>query len=158
MISTMCRLLTTLVGLAFFLQMSANPVTPTQAREKAAKFLNDRVLGKKKLAKRSQLSLETALVGSGDSYYVFNVGQDGGFVIVSGEDATEEILGYSDEGHFDVETMPDDIKSWMQGYADEISWLRQNQSRLVRKAEKSPYDDITLDEEKLAYWNQNAPF
>ena len=158
MISTMYRLLTTLVGLAFFLQMSANPVTPTQAREKAAKFLNARVVGKKKLAKRSQISLETALVGSGDSYYVFNVGQDGGFVIVSGEDATEEILGYSDEGHFDVETMPDEIKSWMQGYADEISWLRLNQSRLVRKADKSPYDDITLDEERLAYWNQRAPF
>lgn len=158
MISTMCRLLTTLVGLAFFLQMGANPVTPTQAREKAAKFLNGRLAGKKKLAKRSQISLETALVGRDDSYYVFNVGEDGGFVIVSGDDATEEILGYSDDGRFDVATMPDEIKSWMQGYADEISWLRRNQSRLVRKTIESPYDDITLDEERLAYWNQRAPF
>ena len=154
----MNRLLTTLVGLAFFMQMTANPVTAIQAREKATKFLNARVAGKMKSVKRSQSSLETALVGGEDSYYVFNVGQDEGFVIVSGEDITNDILGYSDEGHFDVETLPDEVKSWMQGYADEISWLRQNELQLVRKSISSPYDDITLDESKLAYWNQDYPF
>ena len=34
-------------------------------------------------------------------YYVFNAGNDGGYVIVSGDDRVEPILGYVDQGSFD---------------------------------------------------------
>ena len=37
-------------------------------------------------------------------YYVFNAGNDGGYVIVSGDDRVEPILGYVDQGSFEYET------------------------------------------------------
>ena len=35
-------------------------------------------------------------------YYVFNVGENNGFIIVSGDDRAKEILGYSDSGSFNI--------------------------------------------------------
>ena len=34
-------------------------------------------------------------------YYVFNAGNDNGYVIISGDDRTESVLGYVDKGSFD---------------------------------------------------------
>ncbi len=56
--------------------------------------------------------------------YVYNVQNKGGFVIVSPDDETETILGYSDSGEFDESHMPDNMRYWLQGYAEEISFLR----------------------------------
>ena len=39
-------------------------------------------------------------------YYVFNVGENSGFIIVSGDDRAKEILGYSDSGSFNINTIP----------------------------------------------------
>lgn len=60
---------------------------------------------------------------SADSdYFVFNVGNDQGFVIVSGDDCVRPVLAFSDKGHFDPAKMPANIASWLEGYQDEISW------------------------------------
>ena len=50
------------------------------------------------------------------AFYVFNRGTDDGFVIVSAESRTRTIIGYSDKGHLDKNTMPVNMRSWMEGY------------------------------------------
>lgn len=60
-----------------------------------------------------------AQISQSHAYYVFNVEEDGGFVIVSADDRTEEILGYSDTGTFDTSNMPDNVKSWL-GYYEQV--------------------------------------
>ncbi len=53
-------------------------------------------------------------------FYVFNYA-DGGFVIVGGDKAAHEILGYSDEGQFEYEKQPEGLR-WMLGaYERQIS-------------------------------------
>ena len=37
------------------------------------------------------------------AYYAFNIGDNDGFVIVSGDDSLTELVGYSDSGSFDPE-------------------------------------------------------
>jgi hypothetical protein len=37
---------------------------------------------------------------------VFNIGTNEGFVIVSGDDRTPAVLGYSDKGSFDMDRLP----------------------------------------------------
>ena len=59
-------------------------------------------------------------------YYVFNAGGDDGYVIVSGDDRTEPILGYVEQGSFDPDNIPENMRSWLQSYADQIKYIIDN--------------------------------
>ena len=63
---------------------------------------------------------EMKLVMTSSAYYVFNVGSSG-FVIVSSDDAFRPIIGYSDEGVFDVENPSPE----MMYFLDNLSQGRQ---------------------------------
>ncbi|WP_455632301.1 C10 family peptidase [Parabacteroides sp.] len=56
-------------------------------------------------------------------YYVFNVGDEQGFVIVSGEDRTHPVLGYAHEGSFQADRIPVNLSAWLEGYQREIAQL-----------------------------------
>ena len=60
-------------------------------------------------------------------YYVFNVNSSEGFVIVSGDDIVEPILGYSNQGAFDADRIPPHVAAWLKGYEDQIQFaISQN--------------------------------
>jgi len=59
-------------------------------------------------------------------FYIFNKGNGQGFVIVSGDDATKTILGYSDEGTFSVDNMPENLQSWLNFYQSEIKYAMES--------------------------------
>lgn len=63
-------------------------------------------------------------------FYVYNYA-DGGFVIVGGDKAAHEILGYADEGQFEYDNLPDPMKWWLKEYEAQIS----HAIRLVRNGE-----------------------
>lgn len=54
-------------------------------------------------------------------FYVFNVDLKG-FIIVSADDIAEPILGYSIEGTFNKNEMPQNVAKWLEGYKKEISY------------------------------------
>lgn len=58
------------------------------------------------------------------AFYLFNVGENQGFVLVSGQQGTKTILGYSDQGHLQSSCMPDNLKAWLQSYEQEIESFR----------------------------------
>jgi hypothetical protein len=60
------------------------------------------------------------------AYYVFNVDQDAGFVIVSAEDASIPILGYSYSGHFVNDPLYTNFTHWMQHYKKQIEAVSEN--------------------------------
>lgn len=59
-------------------------------------------------------------------YYVFNRGTQEGFVVVSGDDRTAPIVGYSDRGHLDMNKAPEALLWWMQQYDEEYQFLAEN--------------------------------
>jgi len=56
-------------------------------------------------------------------YYVVNIGENNGFVIVSGDDRAKDILGYSDSGSFPTLNLPENFKNWMKTYETELKEL-----------------------------------
>ena len=77
----------------------AAPVSAGQARQKAMQFLQRQtVTGARRQAPAPQ-QLRLAATGPEDSYYLFCAPAGEGFVVVSGDDATEPILGYSHRHH-----------------------------------------------------------
>ena len=76
-----------------------------------------------KLVYKSNLKISNT---SKTFFYVFNVSSNG-FVIVAGDDTVTPILGYSTEGNFDPNTIPENIAKWLEGYKNEIrSIIEQN--------------------------------
>lgn len=67
--------------------------------------------------------------------YVFNTtSDDGGFVIVSADDRTRAILGYTDNGHFDSDNIPDNMHFWLRMYASEIASLSDDPATNLKAA------------------------
>ena len=95
-------------------------------------------------------------------YYVFNAGNDGGYVIVSGDDRVEPILGYVEEGTFDPDNIPDNMRAWLQGYADEIKYVIDNDiqpnSPILKKRNKISGTRHSVPEILTSRWNQNLPY
>ncbi|MDE5544503.1 MAG: C10 family peptidase, partial [Bacteroidales bacterium] len=52
--------------------------------------------------------------------YVFNVGEDKGFVVMSGDDDLQAVLGYSFQGTFRSKNMPANLKWWLSHYEKQI--------------------------------------
>ena len=71
---------------------------------------------------------------SKEYFYVFNRGDNKGFVIISADGRTKEVLGYADEGSFDVNNLPDNFRAWLEFYEGEIESLDNPSLRAMGKS------------------------
>ena len=53
-------------------------------------------------------------------FYIFNNTEGKGYVILAADDRITPVLGYSYENNFDAETLPPNLKAWLDGYAEQI--------------------------------------
>ncbi|MBO4608212.1 MAG: Spi family protease inhibitor, partial [Prevotella sp.] len=115
-----------LVVYLFFvaLFMTAQTVSLKKARENAVTFMNQMGWNTSSVA-RKMMTGDTP--GANAPYYIFNGGGKQGFVIVSGDERMLPILGYVEGGEFDEERIPDNMRSWLKGYAQEIKSLQNGQ-------------------------------
>ena len=146
-----------LILLSLFVSvLQAATVNKQDALQKAQQFVAGRQAAARGGAGQAQ-SLQSALDNS--YYYVFNIGTDGGFVIVSGDDRTPEILGYSDAGHFDAQNIPDNMRAFLQGYADEIQQLPETMPAASRGVgQKRAAARSSISPLVTTRWNQRAPY
>ena len=136
------------------LAVQAAPINSKQAAKKAMTFLYG---DSKMMFSRGTVMMATADNGI-QPYYVFNIGDNEGFVIVSGDDAAYPVLGYSSEGHIDMNNLPENMKSWLDGYALSLEKIQEMNlpARIERKAESDTWQPIA----KLvtSEWNQLYPY
>lgn len=103
----------------------------------------------------------TALQSDGTpAFYVFNRGENDGFVIISAEDRTRTVLAYADEGHFDARNIPVNTRKWLDGYSRSIAYVaglpaRPNRIASPRRATKSY---VPVDVLCATRWNQDNPY
>ena len=97
-------------SLVAFIGVFANPVDDSTAKAVGLNFLRLKVHSKK-LGIVSDLQLAYKSVeNSTTCFYVFNVVNGKGYVIVSADDNAKAILGYSDENNFTTERLPRQVK------------------------------------------------
>ncbi len=94
----------------------AGPVDQQKAQQLGAKFLG-----------KSQLRLAATVADRGVAdYYVFNVSNGEGFVIVAADDRVKPVLAYSTTGHFDPERVSDGFQFTLNNFCEEIHYVREN--------------------------------
>lgn len=99
---------------------------------------------------------------SAPTYYVVSPGENLGYVVVSGDDETTQVLGYSLSGSVvSSDNLAPEMKYWLDCYDDEISYLRSNTARYGMRIYESPsveytkaYDPLLVD----IKWNQDDPY
>ena len=129
----------------------AGQVTETQARQKAQKFLKDRLMGE-----GSHARLKTAAqTVDHQLFYVFNAVDNGGYVIVSGDDRTKDILAFSEYGNLDLANIPEPMRWWLDYYERSIASLGQKTyaTRAVRREARKDVDVLIN-----TTWHQESPF
>ena len=93
-----------------------------------------------------------------DNFYVF-ANAKRGYVIVSADDCAVPILGYSTEGTFDAENIPDGLKFMMREYKNEINYAIERGLK-VESAEIRAVEETMLPIAPLcaSRWNQGEPY
>lgn len=133
----------------------AGPVNKGNARQIANQFLQKQGKSVKHEPVRApQIRGEIGVIEEGAAYYVFDTDDNQGFVIVSGDDRTEPILGYSTNGAFDEDNMPDNLKAWLQGYADQIELIATGKAMPA----KVPLHSEDIAQKMSTTWNQSKPY
>ncbi len=145
---------------------SAAPVGRAEARMLARDFLLDRGVEMQDEPAPFRAPRRGRAAAADEAYYyVFNAGDERGFVIVSGDDRTEQILGYCDHGNFHPDSIPEHMKSWLQTYANDIQWLENHnvqqsqldvQARQMRRRSRKVYR--TVPSLLPCAWNQSWPY
>ncbi|MBQ6096526.1 MAG: C10 family peptidase [Bacteroidales bacterium] len=59
---------------------------------------------------------------------VFNIG-DYGFVITGADRSFSPIVGYSFNGAFDTNRLPDNLKAWLEGYVDDVVAVKNSNTK-----------------------------
>ena len=137
--------------------MQAAEVNQQKAQETAKAFMTQ-MMSQQAGTRRAKdgISLKTVETGL-KGLHVFNMDGDNGFVIVSGSDQTEAVLGYATEGSIDGE-MPPAMRALLQSYAAQITKAEQG----ADKAEGES-TGIFLTKQEVApliksKWGQDAPY
>ena len=116
---TLCLLAATIGSL------TAGPVDQQKAAKLGAKFLSTTALNEKNAD--IQLHLVSAAANrDAVDYYVFNVTDGEGFVIVAGDDRVKPILAYSTTGQFDPNNMAEGFQFTLDGFREEIQYVREH--------------------------------
>ncbi|MDZ4667203.1 MAG: C10 family peptidase [bacterium] len=113
----------------------AKPVSLETAKMVGQNFLSSRT---NSAAFKTAVSLELAYTASSAAnssvaairaanyFFVFNVSNGNGYVIVSADDNAAPVLAYSDEGDFNPQNMGPNTRKWLDNYKAEIRYIIQN--------------------------------
>lgn len=160
----MRRLVLFLIGtvLSFSQVLNAQQISESEAKDKALSFFNSRPATTNKSALRAPARGSThadvqlaykATDGTNNFFYVYNNGENNGFVIVGGDEKVESILAYSYSGHIDMDNASENFKWWVSTTEKGISRsLRMNQSYL------SSGDGSHVEPLLTTHWGQGYPY
>lgn len=150
----MKRLLLTSAFAAFYSFVSfAAPISPADA---LGRLWSSGVNGKSLKSATSSFTLVSSSSEHEAAWYAFNH-EHGGWIILSGDDETPTLLGFSNTGSFDYKNTPESMKWWLSQYVDEINSLRSG--KILKVTDTA----VPLYKEPIApmlttVWDQNAPF
>lgn len=139
----------------------ADVVSVDNAKQLAADFFSESSQGR--LASADALELAyTCGTASHPLYYVFNSHDGRGYIIISADDCTTPVLGYSLEGRYDVSAVPPAMRWMMHGLENEIKAAPGLQRPVSQADRRRQVRRVAGSNERILLetpqWRQEAPF
>ena len=106
--------------------------------------------------KTSARSLQHLQLTERPTYYIYNVGNNGGFALIAKDDTHGAVIGYSDQGTFDLERMSPELRD-LFSILDEV-----HPSQIAKNAARSfdypPKHSRVVAPLLRSRWNQDHPY
>lgn len=116
------RIACTAIALFWLVQGNAAPVSTFKAASVAKSFYQHRIQESVSSTRIAYRMLTTD--NSKTALYVVNI--NNGFVVVSGDDRLVPVLGYSDQGNFDVDNCPIQLMELLRSYQNAVETIAAN--------------------------------
>ena len=148
----------------------ADIVPVDRAEEAAQHFFSHNVVqtkqkgmtnAKLKLVWPADVRTSRSALQDAPSFYVFNHGNQEGFVIISGDDAVHPVLAYAFEGSFGTENMPENLKGWMDYVDHEMASVRSQaleQTDEVAEQWRKMETGRVVVKMDTPLWDQDKPY
>ena len=149
----MKKILLTLVAFMVTVALNAEQVSKQQALLKAQQFMPGKHFGDAKAFARGK----SASPAEYEVFYIFNAEGKKGFVIVSGDDRTEPILGYSDRGSLNVDSVPENVKGLLNYYEKVLTAIANDKSYTRPAKTRSGEERATVEPLLWTEWGQGSP-
>ena len=153
------------IHVVFMQYADARPVSLETAVLKAQRFLypnssESELQSRSTAAQTCRLAYESRTTDkTATCFYVLNRPSSEGYVIVSADDRLPDVLGYSDNGEFDMEQIPDNMKWWLSEYERQIECLLSSLSNVAPMAGTAHRDEWTAIQPLVkSKWGQDSPY
>ena len=154
------RMMLILLVLAVTVGAKAGRVGEQEARKKASAFMAGQATTRGGMSlTRVYLPLQTKSAAwsvTDAPIYIYNI-DGGGYVVVSGDDRTADILAFSEKGHIDANHLPVNMKAWLQGYVRQIERIPASATPR-RVTTRSGDTKAALDTKLKTEWGQDYPY
>jgi len=133
--------------------IAKNFFKPAMKKTKLAVVPQQRVQAK--LANMAK-GTKRASTSQNSSYYIINDEANNRFVIVSADERMYKILGYSNNGMFDIDKAPEGLLFVLNGYREQYDNMLAGKVRFLSEHEEKKYEEIPyfLQTE----WGQGEPY
>ena len=105
--------------------LMAGPVDQQKAQKVGTRFLSTTALSQKNADIKLDL-VTMAVDRDATDYYVFNVSNGEGFVVIAGDDRVRPILAYSTTGKYNPNDVADGFQYTLNGFRNEIQYVREH--------------------------------
>lgn len=138
------------------LAANAEPVSRSEALQKARQFMPGKQFNANQASSRSK-----RVMADKEPFYIFNA-EEGGFVVISGDDRTVPVIGYSEKGQLLQDDMPDNLRNWLDGYAEQLQAIENGEAtpalprsaKVTRGVSAKPAIAPLIKTQ----WNQSVPY
>ena len=146
------KLILSAIALLMASEMFADQLTPEEA---LARMNTTKSQSKGFATDKSSLQLTyTSTFKGNNTYYVFNKGNEEGYLILSADDCMPAVLGVVEGNSFDYDKLPDNMKWWLSQYDATISNYSAKGKKYVSSTVKKDIEPLLGN----IKWDQGAPY
>lgn len=146
----MKRLLFSLLLIGMTENVFSSPIGSERARQMAFSFFSQRGWTQASVPQRAKTPQSTDGTAP---YYIFNATRDRGFVVVAGDDALPQVLGYCENTSFSADKAPEALLTLLEQYSRRIAYLQATGTKTQQIDRYKAVAPLL----KTA-WNQYVPF
>lgn len=160
----MKRLFALIATFSLCLSLAAQTISISKALTRAQELRATRSMRSSSTGKYSAPAIRkpvlayTSEKGGRPLFYVFNY-PDGGFAIIGGDETARQVLGYSEEGSFNFDSIPDAMRFMLDCYEEQIlTTLQKDDQPVPKRIRKVNSSRVSIGAMLTTQWSQNYPF
>lgn len=139
---------------------TAKTLTPGEALERVQATGTGVAMKVRPVSGTTATPVYTARLSGSDTpaLYVFTPHNDAGYMIVSADDIAAPVLGYSENGTFDADNIPESLRWWLSQYENEIAAAAKAGAPAYSAEKAAAAGRAPIAPMLKTLWNQDDPY